>query len=232
MLSNNARVSSWRHDVRKLDTIFIHCTATRPEWWADRRPEEKAAECKKWHLGNGWSDIGYHFLIDRDGTITEGRPIEKAGAHVRGHNQHSVGIALWGGHGGDQDDKFSDHFTVEQDRALRRLTARLRMEYPSIREVRGHNELSSKMCPCFQVTPWINSTETYKQPERTKITQSKTVQAATVAKVASAATPLVGVIGGLPWQNLLIMGVLSLIALVALGVIDIERLRKWNRGDR
>lgn len=43
---------------------------------------------------------------------------------------------------------------------------------------------------------------------------------------------LVGVIGGLPWQNLAIMGVLAVVAMVALGVIDLERLGKWNKGDR
>lgn len=219
--------------MRHLDSIFIHCTATRPEWWADRRSSEKAAECKRWHVdGNGWSDIGYHYLVDRDGTVTEGRPIEKSGAHARGHNTGSVGIALWGGHSGDQDDKFDEHFTPAQDRALRKLISSLRTEYPSITKVRGHNEVSAKMCPCFQVTPWLNAAETPKKPERTKITQSKTIQASSVAKVASAATPLVGVIGGLPWQNLAIMGALAVVAMIALGVIDLQRFEKWNKGDR
>lgn len=218
--------------MRHLDSIFIHCTATRPEWWADRRSSDKAAECKQWHLSNGWSDVGYHYFVDRDGTVTEGRPIEKAGAHARNHNRHSVGIALWGGHGGEQDDNFSDHFTDAQDRALRKLIAQLRMEYPSITKVRGHNEVSAKMCPCFEVGPWMKSAETAKKPERQKISQTKTIQASSVAKMASVATPLVGVVGGLPWQNLAIMGVLAVVAMVALGVIDLERLGKWNKGAR
>jgi len=218
--------------MRHLDSIFIHCTATRPEWWADRRSSEKAAECERWHLDRNFSQVGYHYFVDRDGTVTEGRPIEKTGAHARGHNAGSVGIALWGGHGGDQDDKFDEHFTPEQDRALRKLISSLRMEYPSITKVRGHNEVSAKMCPCFQVTPWLNAAETPKKPERQKITQTKTIQASSVAKVASAATPLVGVIGGLPWQNLAIMGALAVVAMIALGVIDLERLGKWNKGDR
>jgi hypothetical protein len=223
--------------MRMLDTIIVHCTATRADWWADRRSEDKLAECRKWHTdpppnGRGWSDIGYHYLIDRDGTVLEGRPIERAGAHAKGHNAHSVGISLWGGHGGTQDDKFEEHFTPEQDRALRRLIAQLRMEYPAIKSVIGHNEVSPKMCPCFQVTEWMNNAEAGPKPERTKVSQSKTIQASSVAKVASAATPLVGVLGGLPWQNLAIMGVLAVIALIALGVIDLERLKKWNKGDR
>lgn len=218
--------------MRQLTDIFVHCTATRPEWWADRRPEEKMQECKKWHLDRGWSDIGYHYLIDRDGTVTEGRPIEHAGAHAKGYNANSVGIALWGGHGGSQHDTFGTHFTPEQARALRRLIAQLRMEYPAIQRVRGHNEVSPKQCPCFTVSEWLNNVQTEPKKERTKITQSKTIQASSVAKVASAATPLVGVLGGLPWQNLAIMGVLTVVALMALGIIDIERLKKWNMGDR
>ena len=218
--------------MRRLESIFIHCTATRPEWWADRRSSEKAAECKRWHLDRNFSDVGYHYFVDRDGTVTEGRAIEKTGAHARGHNTGSVGIALWGGHGGDQDDKFEDHFTPEQDRALRKLISSLRMEYPSITKVRGHNEVSAKMCPCFEVSQWLNGVEKIKRPERQKISQTKTIQASSVAKMASVATPLVGVVGGLPWQNLAIMGVLAVVAMVALGVIDLERLGKWNKGDR
>tara|TARA_R110000764_G_scaffold34055_1_gene76153 strand:+ start:689 stop:1345 length:657 start_codon:yes stop_codon:yes gene_type:complete len=218
--------------MRKLESIFVHCTATRAEWWADRRSSEKAAECKRWHLDRNFSEVGYSYFVDRDGTVTEGRRIEVTPAAQKGHNTGSVAIALWGGHGGDQHDRFEENFTPEQDRALRKLIAQLRMEYPSITKVRGHNEVSAKQCPCFQVTSWLNSSEKPKKPERTKITQSKTIQASSVAKVASVATPLVGVLGGLPWQNLAIMAVLAVIAMFALGVIDLERLKKWNKGDR
>jgi N-acetylmuramoyl-L-alanine amidase len=219
--------------MRHLNRIFVHCTATRAEWWAGRRSSDKAAECKRWHLDRGWSDVGYNFFVDRDGTVTEGRPIEVTPAAQKGHNTGSVAIALWGGHGGDQDDQFEEHFTPEQDRALRKLIAQLRMEYPSITKVRGHNEVSlAKPCPCFQVTPWLNIAETPKKPERKRIAQTKTIQASSVAKLASVATPLVGVVGGLPWQNLAIMAALAVVAMVALGVIDLERLNKWNKGDR
>jgi len=218
--------------MRKIDELIIHCTATRAEWMSDNSTVAKVKEVTKWHLDRGWSDCGYHYLIDRDGTVSEARPVDKAGAHAKGHNAHSIGISIFGGHGGDQDDKFDVHFTAEQDRALRRLIAQLRMEYPAIKTVRGHNEVSAKMCPCFQVTPWLNSAEAEKKPERKRIAQTKTIQASSVAKMASVATPLVGVVGGLPWQNLAIMGVLAVVAMVALGVIDLERLKKWDKGDR
>ena len=218
--------------MRKIDELIIHCTATRAEWMSDNSTAAKVKEVTKWHLERKFSNVGYHYLIDRDGTVAEGRPVEEAGAHAKGHNDHSIGISLFGGHGGDQDDKFEENFTPEQDRALRRLIAQLRMEYPAIKTVRGHNEVSAKMCPCFQVSKWLNSAEVEKRPERKRIAQSKTIQASSVAKMASVATPLVGVVGGLPWQNLAIMGVLAVVAMVALGVIDLERLSKWNKGDR
>lgn len=223
--------------MRRLDTIIVHCTATRPEWWEGKSAEEKREECKRWHTdpapkGRGWSDIGYHYLIDRDGTVLEGRPIEIAGAHARGHNTGSVGISLWGGHGGSQDDPFSENFTPEQDRALRRLIAQLRMEYPAINTIMGHNEVSSKMCPCFQVTEWLNSAETGPKPERKKISQSKTIRASSVAKITTAAPALIASVGGLEWQKLLIIGAFALVGLVALGIVDLERLKKWNKGDR
>ena len=218
--------------MRKIDELIIHCTATRAEWMGDNSTAAKVKEVTKWHLERKFSTVGYHYLIDRDGTVAEGRPVEKTGAHAKGHNAHSIGISLFGGHGGDQDDKFEDNFTPEQDRALRRLIAQLRMEYPAIKTVRGHNEVSPKMCPCFQVSKWLNGAEAEKRAERKRIAQSKTIQASSVAKMASVATPLVGVVGGLPWQNLVIMGVLAVVAMVALGVIDLERLNKWNKGDR
>jgi len=79
--------------MRDIDTIVVHCTATRPQWWAGKSAEEKVREVRHWHVfGNNWADIGYHFLIDRDGTVVEGRPVERTGAHARGHNTTSIGM--------------------------------------------------------------------------------------------------------------------------------------------
>jgi hypothetical protein len=101
--------------MRKIDEIIIHCTATRPNWWEDKTTEEKVAEVKRWHVqDNGWSDLGYHYLIDRDGTVAKGRPVEKAGAHCKGHNSTTIGVSLFGGHGSSERDTFNEHFTVEK----------------------------------------------------------------------------------------------------------------------
>ena len=143
------------HGTTPVETIFVHCAATRPEWMAGRSAKEKAAEIRRWHTQDrGWRDIGYHWIIDRDGSIARGRFEREVGAHAVGHNTGSIGICLVGGHGSDARDSFADHFTPEQDAALRALIASIRTR-ADIRRVRGHNEVSNKACPGFQVAGWL-----------------------------------------------------------------------------
>jgi N-acetyl-anhydromuramyl-L-alanine amidase AmpD len=143
--------------VRPIKELIIHCTATRPDWWKSRTANQKVREVRKWHVEDrGWSDIGYHFLIDRDGTVVEGRPLERAGAHVKGRNKDSIGIALFGGHGAAESDRFADNFTPEQAEALETLLDRLREEF-NVRTIRGHNEYAAKACPGFRVRDWLDS---------------------------------------------------------------------------
>lgn len=158
----------WRHDwhsgsfhgkgnqVRHIDSIGIHCSATRANWMKGHSTKDKVAEIRRWHTEErGWSDIGYTYVIDRDGTVAAGRPISRTPAHAKGHNKGSIGICLLGGHGGVAGDSFLENFTPEQDKALRRLLDDLKGEYP-ITSVWGHNEVSSKACPCFQVEHWLH----------------------------------------------------------------------------
>ena len=74
--------------MRKVNKIIVHCSATLVE------QKVNAAIIRSWHMSKTppWSDIGYHFVILRDGKVEAGRPIERAGAHVRGHNHDSIGI--------------------------------------------------------------------------------------------------------------------------------------------
>ena len=146
--------------MRHINEIVVHCTSTRPAWMKDRPTSQKVAEVKRWHTQhNGWSDIGYHWLIDRDGTVSTGRPVERAGAHVIGHNRNSIGIALFGGHGGTENDIFHENFTPAQNRALRDLIKSLRIQFPSITIVSGHNQYAAKACPCFDVQDWYQSAQ-------------------------------------------------------------------------
>ena len=144
--------------MRPLNEIIVHCTATRPDWWVGTSAQVKTNEVRNWHTSKGWSDIGYHYLIDRDGTVVSGRPLERTGAHVKGHNAGTIGIALFGGHGGSASDMFEDNFTEEQDAALRKLIADLQKDHPSIFKISGHNEYAAKACPTFRVGPWLAQT--------------------------------------------------------------------------
>lgn len=87
--------------MRPLHEIIVHCSATQPNWAHDKSAEWKVQEIRRWHMSTprNWSDIGYHYIIDRDGTIAKGRPLERIGAHVQGHNTGTIGICLIGGHG-------------------------------------------------------------------------------------------------------------------------------------
>lgn len=142
---------SARHPVQE---IIVHCSATRPEWMAGRPIEEKRAEIKRWHLQNGWSDIGYHWLIDRDGAIIAGRAETVVGAHTVGKNSGTIGICLIGGFGSAETDRFDQHFTSLQDAALR-LTIDGIKKRTQIKRVSGHNEYAAKACPGFNVPSWL-----------------------------------------------------------------------------
>ena len=142
---------SARHPVRE---IIVHCAATRPEWMEGQPIAEKVAEIRRWHLANGWNDIGYHWIIDRDGKVLAGRPETVVGAHTVGHNSGTIGICLIGGHGSAETDRFSDHFTPQQDMTLRQMIDAISAR-TAISKISGHNEYAAKACPGFRVSQWL-----------------------------------------------------------------------------
>lgn len=132
--------------MRPIDTIVIHCSAT---------PEGRdidAATIKTWHVdGNGWKDIGYHFVVRLNGAVEQGRPLDQIGAHVEGHNTGSIGICYVGGT--DTSGRAKDTRTAAQRVALRALVAAMQATFPSIRKVCGHRDFPGvkKACPSFDV---------------------------------------------------------------------------------
>ena len=223
--------------MRKIDTIITHCTATRPNWWSGKTSQEKVNEVRRWHVEDrGFSAIGYHYLIDRDGTVTEGRPLERTGAHAKGHNTGSVGIALFGGHGGNVADQFEDNFTEDQDRALRELIDTLKADHPITKTI-GHNEVANKACPTFVVRDWVvkaparAQTPVIASQQRARPTQSRTVQTSVVQGVSAAG----GAIAALQSLD----GTAQIIVLVGCFVFGAmamfilkERLKAWASGWR
>lgn len=140
-----------RHPVRE---IIVHCSATRPDWMEGRPIAEKVAEIRRWHLANGWSDIGYHWIIDRDGKVLAGRAETVIGAGVAGHNSGVIHVCLIGGHGSAETDSFGDHFTFAQDMTLRHMIDAISVR-TQIERVSGHNEYAAKACPSFNVPAWM-----------------------------------------------------------------------------
>lgn len=131
--------------MREINRIIIHCSATREGQDID------AATIKRWHTEDrGWSDIGYHYCIKLDGTLEAGRPLDRAGAHVKGHNADSIGICYIGGC--DQDMNPKDTMTSEQEHAMRELIFSLRMVWDKDLTLHGHNEYATKACPSFKVS--------------------------------------------------------------------------------
>lgn len=210
--------------MRPLKEIIIHCSATPPDWRGTQPLNFKVAEIRRWHVEDrGWSDIGYHYIIDRDGKIADGRPLDRVGAHVQGHNTGTVGICLLGGAGSSATDAFEDNFTPEQDQALRALIARLQAQYPSITKVTGHNQYAAKACPGFDVPRWHA-----RQAPRTAA-ESTTIRAS-AGQVVSGAGAVVGGVAALDGTAQLAAIVIGgLVVALALWIMR-ERLLKRARG--
>ena len=213
--------------MRQINEIILHCAATKPDWGANLTPQQQRDEIDRWHKANGWSGIGYHYIITRNGTVVPGRPIEKVGAHVKGHNTGTIGICLIGGHGSDANDAFADNFTAQQDFSARKLIDDLKEHFPSIKKITGHNQYARKACPGFQVSEWLKSGQTAKK----SISQSTTLQAS-VAGATGAVTAGGAAIGSLDGDAQLILVAALVVVGLAFLWISKERIRKWANGDR
>ncbi len=152
---------SLKKSKRRITDIVIHCTATR-EGQALTVDQIRAS-----HRRQGWSDIGYHYVIGLNGEKWNGRDVDLVGAHVSGHNAHSIGVAYVGGLENKPGVvyaalKAKDTRTEDQKAALLSLLLDLRKLYPSAR-ISGHRDFSPdkngnglvepyewiKSCPCF-----------------------------------------------------------------------------------
>jgi N-acetyl-anhydromuramyl-L-alanine amidase AmpD len=134
---------------REINLIIIHCTATPPEFDID------VETVRRWHIfERGFNDIGYHYLIKRDGTLESGRPVDMVGAHASGYNQNSIGVALVGGI--SKKGAAVNNFTNEQFDTLKKLLNELKSTYEGIKII-GHNEVSNKACPSFNVQEWLKA---------------------------------------------------------------------------
>ena len=127
--------------MRKINEIIIHCAATR------EGRGFTVEDITRWHKARGFATIGYHYVIYRDGSIHEGRPLEQIGAHCVGHNKHSIGICYIGGCASDGKTP-KDTRTSEQKEALLSLLRRLKARFPNA-TIHGHRDFAAKACPSF-----------------------------------------------------------------------------------
>ena len=149
--------------TRSVTVIVVHCTATRVN------VDFTQQNLLRSHRAQGMTCVGYHFYIRKDGYIWSTRPLEMVGAHARGYNQHSIGIAYEGGL--DEQGHPADTRTEKQKFSMRALIRTLKKDF-AITQVCGHRDLSPdtngngvvepsewlKQCPCFDVATdeWCN----------------------------------------------------------------------------
>lgn len=138
---------------RTIRKIIVHCSAT-PEG-EDYTVEQLRAmhTLQKSKGGKGWSDIGYHWVVTRDGKVHAGRPESIAGAHVSGHNTDSIGVVYIGGCEPRSNPKWmntaKDTRTPLQKAGLLNILHELLQRYPGAK-IYGHRDFTNaKACPCF-----------------------------------------------------------------------------------
>lgn len=129
--------------MRDIHTVVIHYSATYPS------DNHDIDDITVWHKERGMFGPGYHFIIKTDGVIQFGRPLDKVGAHVKGHNTGTIGICYIGGLVGH--DEGGDTRTDEQKYALRWLIAALSTTLQKPLKVVGHRDLAATQCPGFDV---------------------------------------------------------------------------------
>jgi N-acetyl-anhydromuramyl-L-alanine amidase AmpD len=121
-----------------INKIVLHCSAS------PNGREDTAEDINRWHIERGFDLIGYHYVIEVKGKLVAGRPEYHQGAHASGHNENSLGICLIG----------TDEFNVDQFAILDNLLRKLKIKYPNV-DIIGHNEISDKTCPGFNVQKWL-----------------------------------------------------------------------------
>ena len=121
--------------MRPITTLVVHCSDSPDSM------DIGVHEISAWHRERGFETCGYHFVVRRGGRVEMGRPESRVGAHVKGHNEQSLGICWIG----------RDKPTETQRDALLKLLVVLARKYKvPVEKVVGHRELaplSGKTCP-------------------------------------------------------------------------------------
>ena len=130
------------------DTIVIHCSATPATM------DIGVDKIREWHVDdNGWDDVGYHYIITRNGTIEPARPEEMQGSHNPKTNYRSVAVCMIGGSNSNGD--WENNFVDPQWVTLKALLLNLIEKY-EIKKIIGHYQVDDrKQCPSFKVPEYL-----------------------------------------------------------------------------
>jgi len=151
--------------MRKISKIYVHHSAL---------PRSKSLpEIRELHLARGFKDIGYHFIIDGEGRILEGRQLEEEGAHVKGDNVDSIGICVCGNF--EEEQPFPS-----QIEALEKLISSLCERFERL-QILGHRDYpeADTLCPghyLYQLLPELRRKTNLKSGDKkprdfTRLTQ-------------------------------------------------------------
>lgn len=97
-------------------------------------------DINRWHKNNGWSGIGYHYFVRKDGSVYKGRPDNAQGAHCPGHNTTSLGICAEGSY-------VKEQMPQAQKNAIVELIKHLKATYPAIKSIKKHKDCVATSCP-------------------------------------------------------------------------------------
>ena len=138
--------SGMKMQADSVHYLIVHCSATRES------QDYTVEQLRKDHLARGFIDVGYHYYIRRDGTVTQHRRLDEVGAHCRPFNRCSIGICYEGGL--DDNGKPKDTRTLKQRASLHALLRELKQKFPKT-VICGHSEMpgaTPKDCPCFKAS--------------------------------------------------------------------------------
>lgn len=130
--------------MRTINWVILHCSDS------DIPAHDNIETIRKWHMDErNFSDVGYHYFVQKNGVVIKGRDEDKIGAHVKGHNKDSIGICLSG----------KEEFTDAQFRSLEILLIDIcgRHDLKKM-DILGHSDLDdNKTCPNFALSEWLSS---------------------------------------------------------------------------
>jgi len=130
IIENSTKNKNWEKRIFTNFCVIHHVAAKNYSF----------KQCDELHLKKGWHNIGYHFYVEKDGTIYTGRPINIIGAHCKGFNSESIGIAFEGNYEVEKD------MPEEQFYAGQALLQMITFIYPNI-EFLKHSEKVDTLCP-------------------------------------------------------------------------------------